>query len=184
MSAKTLAELALKVWGVVLLLSSLFSLPAALWTVWIVPAGDPQAAFIRASQIGYILSVTVQALAGVVVLVWADKIVALFESDVTPLQIEVSSAQLQVLALAIVGVLVLVDGLKNAAAAAYVLLTKPEQDDTVSYMWARQGEAMIKAVVQIAAGALMVLGREAVVRYWLRLRGEGAPDAADPNDAE
>ncbi len=74
---KTLAELALKVWGVVLLLGGLF------------------------------------------------------------LQIDVSSTQLQVLAFAIVGVFVLVGGLQNAVAAGYVLWTKPEQVDTMSYMWER-----------------------------------------------
>jgi hypothetical protein len=103
MSAKTLAELALKLWG--------------------------QASFMRASQAGYVLSVIGPALAGIVVMVWADAIVALFESDSTPLQIDVSSTQLQVLAFAIVGVFILVDGLQNAAAAGYVLFTKPEPSD-------------------------------------------------------
>jgi hypothetical protein len=181
MSAKTLAELALKIWGVVLLLGALFSLPAALWMTWIVPTGEPQAGFIRASQIGYLLSVVVQALAGIVVLVWADRIVALFESNDTPLQIDMSSAQLQVLAFAILGVFILIDGLQNAAAAGYALFTRPEQVDTVSYMWARQGESMIKGAVKIAAGAFLVFGREAVARGWSRLRGEGAADAADSN---
>ena len=153
MNAQILAELALKVWGVLLILGTLVSLPAALWMVWTVPAGDAQAAFMRASQIGYVLNVTVQALAGIVVVMWADRIVALFESDVTPLDIDVSHAQLHVLAFAIVGVIVLIDGLQNAAAAGYVFLAKPDEIDTSSYMWARQGESMIKSVVQIADGS-------------------------------
>jgi hypothetical protein len=40
MNAKTLAELVLKVWGVLLILGTLVSLPAALWMVWTVPLGD------------------------------------------------------------------------------------------------------------------------------------------------
>jgi hypothetical protein len=144
MNAKTLAELALKVWGALLVLGAVLSLPSALWMVWTVPPGDAQAAFMRASQVGYMLNLVVQAVTGIVVLVWADRIVGLFESDVTPLDIDISNAQLQVLAFAVVGIFVLIDGLQNAAAAGYVLLTKPDQADTWSYMWARQGEGLTK----------------------------------------
>ncbi len=183
MNAKTLAELALKVWGALLILGTLFSLPATVWMVWTVPTGDPQAAFIRASSIGYVLNVVLQGLSGVVVLVWADKIVALFESDVTPLAIDASHAQLQVLAFAIVGIFVMIDGLQNAAATGFVLVTMPDETDTWSYMWQRQGEGMIKGVVQIGAGAALVFGREALARGWSRLRGQPAPDPADPGGA-
>jgi len=172
MNAKTLAELALKLWGVLLVLGTLLSLPAALLTVWMVPGGDEQAALMRASQISYILNAVFHLLAGVVVLVWADRIVALFESDVTPLNIDVSFAQLQILAFAITGIFVLIEGLQNAAATGYALLAKPEGADTVSYMWAGQGEGMIKGIVQIAAGSVLLLGREALARKWSGMRGE------------
>ena len=134
----------------------------------------------RASQIAYLINVIVQALGGVAILVWADRIVSWFESGETPLQIDVSGAHLQILALAIVGVVVLVDGLQNAAGAGYTLLTKPDQFDTSSYMWASQGENLIKAAVQIAAGAWLVFGRESLVRGWLRLRAQ-PPDPAERN---
>jgi hypothetical protein len=183
MNAKTLAELALKVWGVVSILGALLAIPAALWMGWSVSGEDPQAALVRASQIGYVLNVIVQVLGGIIVLVWADRIVALFEADETPLHIGMSGPDVQVLAFAIVGVFVFVNGVQGAAGAAYVMWTKPEQVDTLSYMWARQGEDMIQGVVQIAAGAFLIFGRETLVRGWSRLRGERAPDAGDSNDA-
>jgi hypothetical protein len=111
MSAKTLAELALKIWGVTLILGALASLPATLWMFGGISSGDPQAAFVRSSQLGYVLSVIIQILSGFAVLVWADRITALFESDTTALQIDSSGAELQILGLALVGVFVLVDGL-------------------------------------------------------------------------
>ena len=181
MNAKTLAELALKVWGAVLILGTLLSLPATVWMVWTVPTEDPQSALIRASSFGYVLNVIVQAVGGVVVLVWADKIVALFEADVTPLAIDASHAQLQVLAFAIVGIFVLIDGLQNAAATGFALVTMPDETDTWSYMWQRQSEGMIKGVVQIGAGAALVFGRQALARGWSRLRGQPAPEPADPS---
>jgi hypothetical protein len=184
MSAKTLAELALKVWGVTLIIGALTSLPAALWMFDAVPAGDPQAALMRGSQIGFVLNIIVQALAGFAVLVWADSIVALFESDTTPIQIDATKAELQVLCFALVGVFVLVGGLQSAVGAAYVLLFKPTSDqaDTWSYRWGQQGEDLIKAVVEIAAGAILVFGREALVRGWSRLRGQSASDSAGDSD--
>ena len=98
MSGRSLAELALKVWGVVLILGALLSVPAALWMVWTIPKGDADAAPIQRSQFAYLINLMVQALGGVVILVWADRIVSLFESDETPLQIDVSGAHLQNLA--------------------------------------------------------------------------------------
>jgi hypothetical protein len=181
MTAKTFAEVALKVWGIVTILGALLAMPAALWMVWSAPEGDPQAALLRASQIGYVLNVVVQLVGGIVVLVWADRIAALFEADETPLQIGMSGSKVAVLAFAIVGVFVLVDGVQNLAGAGYVLWTRSVQVDTVSYMWARQGEEMIEAAVQIIAGAFLILGREALLRGWSRLRGERAPDSGDSN---
>lgn len=38
--------------------------------------------------------------------------------------------------------------------------------------WERQGEAMVRAVVQIVAGVLLVFGRHTLVRGWSRIRGQ------------
>ena len=184
MNGRNLAELALKVWGVILILGAILLAPAALWMVWKIPTGDPEGAAMYAGQVAYVINLVVQALGGFVILVWADRIASSFESDGTPLQIDVSAAHLQVLAFAILGVIIVVDGLQNAAGAGYALLTKPDQADTASYMWALQGDGMIKAAVQIAAGAFLVFGRESLVRGWLRLRRPQSQDSADPADAK
>jgi hypothetical protein len=172
MNAKTLAELALKLWGVVAILSAVLAIPPALWMVWTVPAGDPQAAVLRASQISYVLNVPVHLVGGIVVLIWADRITAIFEADETPLQIGMNGPDVRVLAFAIVGLFVFVSGVQNAAGAGYVLWTKPEPVDTVSYLWARQGEDLIEAAVQIAAGAFLIHPRETILQGWSRLRAE------------
>ena len=171
MNAKTFAELALKIWGVYSILGALLTLPAALWMQWSNPGDDPQAALLRASQIGYVLNAIVHLAAGIIVLVWADRIVSLFESDETPLHVGMSGTEVAVLAFAIVGVFFLVNGVQNAVGAGYVLWSKPDQVDTVPYMWARQGEDLIEAVVQMASGAFLVLRREALMKGWSGLRG-------------
>ena len=101
MNAKTFAELALKIWGAISILGALLALPPMLWMEWSVAGGDPQAEALRASQISYVLNVIVHFAGGIVVLVWADRIVALFESDETPLHIGMSGREVAVLAFAL-----------------------------------------------------------------------------------
>jgi hypothetical protein len=182
MTASTLAELALKIWGVILVLGGILELPAALWMSAMFPSSDPQAVLMRRSQVAVMLGIMAQGLGGLVILVWADRIVALFESDNTPLPMDVTGPELQRLAFAVVGVVVLIDGVQSAAAAGYVLLTKPPEIDALSYMWqSRQHESMIKGIVQLVAGALLVLGRESIVEGWTRLREARRMDADDPD---
>jgi hypothetical protein len=146
-----------------------------------------QAVIVRTTQIGYVLSGVLQALAGMAVMVWANTIVEWFEADTNPLNINLSRTEFQVLGFALVGVVVLVDGLRDASAAAYVLLNKPEFDEygTLSYVWAREGEVMIKAVVQVVAGALLMFGRETLADGWSRLRARPIHTAErDTEDAD
>jgi hypothetical protein len=183
MNAKTLAELALKIWGVTLLIGSLASLPVTLLMSVASPGNDSQAALIRASQIGSILHFVIQALVGVAVIVWADNITNLIESDVTPLRVDTSTAEFQALGFALVGVFVLVEGIQNVAATAYVWFSRPSFDQTepLSYLWTRQNEAIGRALVQVVAGALLVFGRDAIVHGWSRLRGQPMNDADSEN---
>ena len=171
MNAKTIAELALKLWGVTSILGAVLAMPAALWMVWSLPSGDPQAAVLRASQSGYLLNTVVQLVGGIAVLVWADGLVASFEADDTPLHVGISSIDVSILAFAIAGVFVFVDGLQNLLGSGYVLWMKPSEADAASYMWALTGEDLIKAAVQVGAGAFLILGRATILKGWSRLRG-------------
>ena len=125
MNAKTLVELALKVWGIILLVGALVSLPVALLMVNVPAGDDSQAAWVRATQRGSVLHLVIQVAAGVAVVVWADGITNLIESDTAPLHIDASARDLQVLGFALVGVFVLLHGLENIAATAYVWFSKP-----------------------------------------------------------
>ena len=151
MNAKTLAELLLKVWGVTLLISALASLPVALLMVTASAGNDSQAAFFRASEYGSILHLVIQALVGTAVIVWADSITDLIESDTTPSSRHEHRRTWS--GLRLVGVFVLVDGLGNMAATAYVWFSRPsfDQTDPLSYVWTRQNEAIVRALVQLVA---------------------------------
>ena len=184
MNAKTLAELLLKIWGITLLISALASLPVTLLMITASSGNNSEAAFLRASQNGSILHFVIQALVDSAIIVWADNITDLIESDTTPLQIDTSTAELQVLGFALVGIFVLVDGLGNVAATVYVWFSRPsfDQTDPVSYIWTRQNEAIVRALVQVVAGALLIFGRETIVHGWSRLRSQSVNDALDDSE--
>lgn len=169
-------------WGVFLILGAVLSLPGTLWMFGADFPDPAQAAFMRSTQIGYVVNTVVQALAGLAVMVWADRIVALFEADTTALQIALTPTQLQILAFGIAGVFVLADGLQNAAAAGYALYTKPEFLDTASYMTERHGETMASAIVQLLAGAVLVFGREGLATGWARLRQRTSSEVSGEDD--
>jgi hypothetical protein len=181
MNAKTLAELALKIWGITLLVSAVAALPAALLMAAADPGSDAQATWFRVTQQASLLNVVIQGLVGTAVLVWADRITALIESDTKELRVDTNTSDLQVLGFALVGTVVLVGGLQNVAGVGHVLLSRPAFDDTDTwaYLWPRQNEAMVKAVVQVGAGAYLTFGSKSIIRGWSRLRSQSPNDAND-----
>ncbi len=186
MNAKTLAELALKVWAVLQLISAAASVPVfVLFGLARWKAEGEGALILRLTQHTNTILLVTQVVSGIAVLVWADRIVALFEDDTTPLQLDADRSDLQSLAFAVLGVFFLVPGLENVAAAAFALWSVPSswnQADTMSVVWERQGEAIVRGVVQIGAGVVLVFGRRGIARTWSRMRGQRL--AVDDEPAE
>ena len=171
-----------------MVVTGLASLPVALLMATASPGIDAQAGLIRMSQIGSILNVAVQALVGAAVIFWAGRISdAIVATDAdTTIRVNANATELQALGFALVGVFVLVAGLQNIAGAAYALFSRPAFDETdaLSYLWARQNQAILKALVQIIAGALLVFGRETIARGWSRLRGESVDRDEDKSESD
>ena len=167
--------------GLILVVSALASLPVNLLLTAAASGGVAQEQLMRLTQRALILSVVIQIAVGIAVVVWADRITNLIESDTAAIQIDASITELQRLGFALVGVYFLVAGLQNAASAGYVLLTKPTFDDAdaLTYTWDRQKEAIIRGLVGVVSGVLLVLGRQAVADGWSRLRGQSSADDDD-----
>jgi hypothetical protein len=191
MKSKALAELALKIWGIIVLANALVLLPTAL-------ALATSVALDRASQIGYILNFVVHALVGGALILWSGRLVEWVIPESPPLQIDADATELHVLeradergvrirrdhvvlGFALVGVFLLVEGLANVAGAAYTLSRHSRSDNTWSYFWDRNSEAIVKSVVQLAAGLVLLAGSNAIGRGWLRLRGRAAEKLEDNN---
>jgi len=181
MNGRLLGSVALKTWGIVLVVSAIAALPATLLMATASPGIDAQAGMIRVTQLGSILNVVVQALIGGAVVAFAGRISEAILPDTPPLHLIVTTSELQALAFALVGIVVLIDGLGGVAAAGYVLLSKPafDETDSLSYLWARQGQSIVRAGVQIASGTFLVFGRDTLARGWSRLRGQQVDDDAN-----
>ncbi len=174
MTARSLAAIALKVWGAILIVNALASLPSTAIVGALPPPVDAEAAIFRATQIGLMLNFAAQALLGVALIALADRIVRWFIPDQLPLRVDVYASELAVLGFAIVGLFVLIQGAEGIAASAYAVFTKPSwpaSDRTYWYVWESQRQAIVKGLVQIAAGLTLMFGRKPLVNVWWRLRG-------------
>jgi len=182
MTGRAMASIAVKVWGVILVVGALASSPSTILFATLAPPVGADTAAIRASQIGQMLNVVLQAGLGIALVLVADRVVRWVVPDGPPLRIEVYASELAALAFALVGVYVLVQGAENIVATVYTLLTRPwwpiSKDGPFWYVWERQREAIVRALVQIAVGVPLVFGRRAIVNAWWWLRG-GVDATAD-----
>ena len=187
MNAKVLAGLALKIWGVTVLVGALASLPAAVLMATAGAGSDSSAALSRAFQMGSVLQLVMRAAAALAVVVWSDKITDVIHLEATPLHVNTNIRDLQILGFGLVGVVVLVQAFENIAAAGYVGVSWPRltgsgQDGSLAYLWARQNEAIVRALVQLVVGAWLLFGSKSLVDGWSRLRGQSANEARNDSD--
>ena len=180
MTGQALAGVALRVWGLIMVVGALASSPSAIVFVTLAPPTGAEAAVVRASQIGMILALLLRIALGIALIRLANRIVGWVVPDGPPLRIDVYASELAALAFAIVGLYVLIQGAGNIVAAVYTALGKPTwpsgSERTFWYVWEREREAIVRAFVQVAAGLVLVLGRASLVNAWWWLRG-GAEDS-------
>src|SRR5262245_7399722 len=98
MTGRSLATVALKTWGVVVVVSAIASLPATLLIATASPGIDAQAGIARASQVGVILNLVVHLLIGGTMVALAGRLSEAILPDTAPLQLSVTTGELQALA--------------------------------------------------------------------------------------
>lgn len=178
MNGRNLVEVALKIWGLVLLLGGLVATPSEALMATAEVGSAVQGAFVRATQVASMLNLLVSATLGLCLILWGGHLAERAIPETPALRIGVDGAQLQGLAFRFLGVVTLIGGLQDLGAVTYVLMAKPKWAEigTFEYLWGRQAEAMVRALVQIAAGVVLILGTSVIARAWRRLRG-GVDDA-------
>jgi len=169
---RDVAAVALRIWGVILLLGALAATPGTILLARATPWPPEQAGFIRTSQNASMFHLGASAILGLCLLLWAEGVARQAIPETRDLHIGVDTSQLLTVGLAVVGVAIFIQGLGEAATLGYVLLRKPPgvEIGTAEYLWERQSENMVKAVVDIGAGAILVLGRAGLARAWAQAR--------------
>ena len=172
MDARGVGAVALRVWGLLLLLTTISAIPVVIMGMRATPYPDDQAAFIRASQMGSLLSLLANVALGLCLLLWADWVAGLALPETAPIQVGVDQSQLLSVGLALVGAVTLVNGLGDAAGLGYVLQGKPKWGDisNTQYLWERESEAMVRAGFNILVGCILLLGRSGLARAWAEVR--------------
>jgi hypothetical protein len=172
LDARGVAAVALRIWGLILLLGAAVALPGTIVAARATLAPQEQEAFIRASQIASMLTLGATATLGLCLLLWADSIARVAIPETAHVQVGVDASQLLSVGLALVGIVTFVHGLEDAVWLAYVLSAKPQWAEVgaFSYLWERQSESMVRATVNIVAGAILALGRHGIARAWAEVR--------------
>jgi hypothetical protein len=170
MTARTLAAIAFRVWGVVLLVGALVSSAAQLATFTMTPP-VAEATFYRAA---WIVTLAGPGVIGLALLVLADRVARWVVPESAPLAIDAGPSDLVAIGFAIAGIFILVSGLQDVASIVYAALTKPNwltAESRSSYIWGQQQVAIVRVVVEVAAGVVLILGRNGLARAWWWLRG-------------
>jgi len=168
MDGRTVAAVALRIWGLVLLLEAIAAVPASALMVRAIPVDAEPTRFGRV----VLFQLAASAILGPCLLLWAESIARLTIPETAPLQLGVDAAQLLSIGLLLVGVVTLLQGLKEAPGLAYVLATKPKwvEASATSYLWERESQAVVPAAVNVLAGIILIVGRSRFARAWAQLR--------------
>ena len=171
MDGRGIAAVALRIWGVVLLLGAVASVPGSILAARAAAWPPEQAEFIRASQNASMFQLAASAILGLCLLLWADRVAGWAIPETPHAQIGVDASQLLTVGLALVGVGLLVQGLEASASLGYVLMRKPQGVDIggPSYLWEQHSERMVRAGVDVVAGVTLVLGRAGFTRAWAQV---------------
>jgi len=166
MTSKALAQVLVRILGVYWIVVSLVSVGNVLGFVG--PQPIP-----RGIVVGQSLNVIVTFICGAFFIRSGDRIGAWLTSDLEPADESTGNLDLLTVALAILGVWILILGLRSAAIVGVEFLVRSRSDETpaASYIWDRQRLALVTAAVDTIAGIVLISGREGIANAWARLRG-------------
>jgi hypothetical protein len=165
MTSRSIADVALRIYGVTLLFSALATIPnIGLFSIAASPE-FPQAA-VRVQQVTYILNVALYAGVGAFLLRDPSPIVQRFIPEGPPFKMAITAKDLTTLAFTLLGLWEVIGGLVTLGPALYGFMTKPEfldQTGRWQFMWERQRDAVVRGAVEMALGGLLLVARQALI---------------------
>lgn len=172
MSAKTLAQVLIRVWGLILIVTAV----AASGTLFMFTGGSQW----RAAAASSVTNLVFSFIAGFFFVRDGDRIGAWLASDLEvegePTGPPADAKAILSIGLALLGAFYLVEGLRSGAVVALDLVIKPKEDyvNAVAYLWDRDNQAIARAVVDTIAGIILLFGKQNIAgsaaRFWRVVR--------------
>jgi hypothetical protein len=185
LTARTLAEILLKVWAVTLVVHGLLGL-AQVISQFMSPLNGREWRIVASWNL---VPLILTLVAGITLLKFSPAIAR--RLDPAPStgehgsQMPLPSASLAVVAFGVLGASFLVEGLRDLASALFQLATKPSNADiNLNFMWQQSPQAVIGAAVQTVAGLALLLGREGIAHFAIRVRETPHPPDGSGSDGD
>ena len=176
MSAKALAQVLVRVWGLVMIID----VTASLGIIATLFTGPKDLMF---TLVPSALGIMLRGVFGVMLVRNGDRVGAWLVADIEESGPPADMTQIQIVAFGILGAYFLIAGLALIVGIGYTFLTKPKWDETsnLAYLWERQKEHLGPAIAQTIGGAILLFRRvsfgSAIARSWSAIRGQGESDS-------
>jgi hypothetical protein len=169
MTNRSLGRAVFRIWGLIWLISGCLALPVAVAQLVTRPMADP--GMTRYMRFGSVMSIAIYLAGGAVMFLAAARLSALAFRVEEPLNLGVDAVALQAVAISILGLYFVVHAVPGVVSAIQALIQKPawNQDSSSGYLWQRQRDNLLGAVVQLVVGVAIFLGGGALSRAWHRL---------------
>lgn len=176
MNAKTLAQVLLRIWGAVLIIWAVAG-AGSLFLLFLPSAN----ALLRANGAAAALREIVYFIAGILLFRRGDQIGEWLASDIEPRETPPASAlEIEAIAFAILGVYLLVAGIRDIAGAVPAFFAIPGEITASAVVLGRPGQYAIPGLVNLVAGVILLFRRQdiaaALSRAWRRLRSRNDPE--------
>ena len=183
MSGRTLAQVLLRVWGVMLIVWAVASIGNVL--LFMVPKDMLGNAPWRVSGAAAIVHMLVYLIAGVFLVRNGDRVGAWLASDIDEQGPPASASAVELVAFRVIGLYFLIAGVRALVGMIASVAVSPRWDETghlASVLTAQSGSVAM-AVVELAAGAFLIWRVDQIVAWFGRgWRAVRSRDEDTPND--
>jgi len=168
MTAKQLANIALRLLGALWTLSAIISLPNLLQ---LSSAADIQT---RKLMLGSGVGELVWLIAGVALFLKSEKLAAFFFPGAELLSISASAQDLQQVGFSLLSVYFGISAAGRVAGLIYLAIrSEPFEESRLSYLWRLNPERLVSAGFELLICVALFFGSRALSHLWWRLRGDG-----------
>ena len=172
MTERGLAALALKIWGILWIVSAVARFPQIVIVFVTKPFLHDARGLQAYSEWTSVFAIVVTFIIGIVMIKASDRIATLLLAGDGEVTLPFRTVELEQVAFGILGAYLLALALRELADIAFVLMNKPMFDptDSLRYLFTNGPNNIAAAIAQAVAGTALFLGRRGLARFWQKLR--------------